>query len=709
VNQGALQVNYGLEAQNGLTMQRYDNGAPGAVTTFTIRGAGGFGSGIDGSGNTGYEILVLQDGEPLRNGQYGDFDTSSLTPAIYSRVEVTKGAGGSSLFGANTIGGTINLVTRDPAKTEGGEVLLSVGGFGTENFNISETNTLFGRLGYLIDANTYGTNGFVPSNYLAFYGPSPISATCCFAYPTQHMSLQSFLGKLSYSFSTQSYLVLSSSLESDYRDQLGLIGNPNFNAQTGAPIIDTTTGKQTFFGFPGDYVWNMQPKYAADFHTALGGGSLIIRSYSQYLQRVVDGYNEPIDLPCCFLTRSTDRLTGTQLLWSKDFREHTLTVAAGGNGDNFYFGQNPTNPNFPFNGLVVPFSQLVPISQGIEIYHQYLARDDYRANAKLDLTLALNYSDYNVLNVHRLDPLFAAVFKPDAVSVAKLSISTGFAPPRLSDLFTPLDLNSRDAANGPSCSFCVAASGNPNLKAETGVGWDVGYQRLFGSYGQVSVDLYRTNLNDHIFNVVYPAPPGLNFYGQFPGPVTFVSQPINIAGSVYDGLEATATIPASQNFNVGLNYNIQSAYPTGVDPNTTALVGNVVNNQQYLGVPLHKYGWTLNYRNSGNATTFFGANYFAQGNAYNVPPFWQYNAGASIPLGTSSLHITWTNIFNTNAGLWSTFNLGVPVIGGAGYTNGCRSDPTLPNYNTGIYCTSGYNAPAHMLMLTYDYRWGSLR
>jgi hypothetical protein len=237
----------------------------------------------------------------------------------------------------------------------------------------------------------------------------------------------------------------------------------------------------------------------------------------------------------------------------------------------------------------------------------------------------------------------------------------------------------------------------------------VGYQRLFGSFGQASVDVYRTNLSNHIFNVVYPAPPGLNFFGEFPGPVTFVSQPINIAGTVYDGLEATATVPASQNFNAGLNYNIQSAYPKGVDPNTTALVGNVVNNQQYLGVPLHKYGWTLNYRNSGNATAFFGANYFAQGNAYNVPPFWEYNAGASVPLGASSLHITWTNIFNTNAGLWSTFNLGVPLVGGAGYTNGCRSDPTLPNFNTSIYCTSGYNAPAHMLTVTYDYRWGSLR
>src|ERR1022692_3036404 len=104
VNQALSQVQTGLEKIAGITIEHFDNGAPGNVATLTIRGAGGFA----GGSNTGYEVLVLQDGQPMRKGQFGDFDVSAITPAIYSRVEVVKGVGGTSLFGANTIGGTVN-------------------------------------------------------------------------------------------------------------------------------------------------------------------------------------------------------------------------------------------------------------------------------------------------------------------------------------------------------------------------------------------------------------------------------------------------------------------------------------------------------------------------------------------------------------------------------------------------------------------------
>lgn len=170
LNQGATQVQNALETYPGITLDR-PNGvtsAPGAVTTFTIRGAGAFGGGNDGSANTGYEILVLQDGEPIRNGQYGDFDASALTPAIYSRVEVIKGVGGSSIFGANTVGGTINLVTRDPARTEGGEFIQTVGGYGTTDWNLSETNTI-GKFGYLLNLHRYGTDGYIPPSFVGLF------------------------------------------------------------------------------------------------------------------------------------------------------------------------------------------------------------------------------------------------------------------------------------------------------------------------------------------------------------------------------------------------------------------------------------------------------------------------------------------------------------------------------------------------------------
>src|SRR5579872_403659 len=686
--QGATQVQYGLENLPGITLERYDNGAPGAVTTFTIRGAGGFGGGSDGTSNTGYEILVLQDGEPLRNGQFGDFDASSLTPAIYSRVEVIKGVGGTSLFGANTIGGTINLVTRDPLKTEGGEIIQAFGGYGTTDWNISETNTV-GKIGYLVDFHRFGSDGFVPSPYVVSYQSfaGPVVAQ-----PTQRINLKTGLVKLRYDFSGVSSLVLGASLESDWRDQLGLIGNPNLNPD-GSPQIDPTNGLPSFFGFPGDFVWNIQPKYSADFHTDLGGGTLILRSYAQQLERVVDGFGEPPAI-CCFATRSLDRLTGDSITWEKALGNNTLTLSAGANGDNFYFGNNP---NFAF----APFSKFIPTATGIQIERTYLVRDEINTG-KVDYTLAGYYSDYDTLKVKRFDPRLAVVYKPDQNSVLKGSIGTGFAPPRLSDLFGPTpDLNARDNFNGPTCSFCVAPSANPSLKSETAVGFDLGYQRIFGERGDAMITLYRYNLTDHIFNGLFPAPAGLFFSDGTP--VVFISKPINLAKSVYQGLEFEGNAPISVNFGVHATYNIQSAYPDGVDPLTQQELGNVVNRQQYLGVPIHKYGWDINYRNNSRATAFFGGNYFAKNNAYNQPPFWVYNAGMTLPLGVDRLHVAWNNIFNTNGGLWPAFQHGVPIIGAPGYNLGCLSS------NPGIFCTTAYNAPPHMLTVSFDHRWGSLR
>lgn len=703
IDLGATQAQTALETLPGVTLERYDGGAPGTVTTLTIRGAGGFGGGFDGSSNTGYEILVLQDGEPMRNGQYGDFDASALTPAIYSRVEVIKGVGGTSLFGANTIGGTVNFVTRDPAKTEGGEAIVTAGGFGTTDYNVLETNT-FGHFGYLIDLHRYGTDGFVPYPYTAVY--QPFFGANVIAHPTQTLNLKSGLAKLRYDLSSASYLVVGASDESDYRDQLGLVANPNLTS-SGTPITDPTTGLPSFYGFPGDFVWNIQPKYWVDFGTSLGGGTLTLRYYKQYLERVVDGLNEA-PATCCFESRSLDRLGGVLASWTKSMGNNALTLAAGGNSDDFYFGGLPG-----FSSAT--FEQLVPSATGKQIERTYLVRDDYTVDPRLDLTFAGYYSDYDTLQVKRFDPRLAVVYKPDTNSVFRASFGTGFAAPRLSDLFSTLNLSRGNPGSScPGSNFnCVADTGNPSVKAETAVGGDIGYQRLFRYDGNISIDLYRTNLTNHIFDGIFPAPPGLFFAGNncmsgmtpVPCPVLFVAQPFNIAHAVYQGVEFEGTAPFNGNFSAHLEYNTQSAYPTGIDPGTAAQLGDVVNNQQFLGVPIQKYGWSINYHTLSQVTSvFFGANYFGHNNAYNVNPFWLYNAGAELPVGADRIHVAWTNIFNTNAGLWSAFDQGIPLIGAPGYTLGCRF-PSAPY----LYCTSAYPAPPHQLTISYDHRWGSLR
>jgi outer membrane receptor protein involved in Fe transport len=711
VNQALPQVQTALEKLPGLTIDHFNNGSPGNVATLSIRGAGGFA----GGSNTGYEVLVLQDGQPLRNGNFGDFDVSALTPAIYSRVEVVKGVGGTSLFGANTIGGTVNLVTRDPLHTEGGEVQLGFSGYGTGDYNLAETDTI-GRFGYLLDFHQYATDGFIPSSFHADYGAGGQGQFGVVTNPTLGFKVRSGLGKVRYDFSNSTYGVLAVSDESDTRDQTGLLGSPSpvcFN--NAISCVQDPAGNPYFFGFPGNYVWNLQPKYSLDIHTAFGGGSLELRAYHQWLRRVVDGENSATPSSgCCFIQTSADRLTGLSGIWTREFGNNTLVLGIGGNGDHYNFGSA-----FRFDKFVpttaIDFSG-PGNGQATEIERTILVRDDDVLSPKFDLTAAGYYSDYDTLKVKRFDPRLAIVNKPNNDTVLRASIGTGFAAPRLSDLNPTLDTNSSDSGTASGCPppppstnpFCAAVQGNPDLKAETATGVDVGWEHLFGN-SSVGVDLYRTNLSNHIFTGAFPAPPGLCFDPSptppacptGSQPILFIQRPINLAGSVYSGVETNASLAVTPNFDFKPYYNVQVAYPTSVDAQTQFILGNVVNNQQYMDIPIHKEGWQIAYHNPARTQATIGADYYARNNSLNVPPFWSYNASYNTPIGDDTLHIGWSNITNTNAGIFERFNGGVPYPAAPGYTGSCFG-------HAGFYCTNGFTLAPHMLTITYDHRWGSL-
>ncbi|MBV8172708.1 MAG: TonB-dependent receptor [Candidatus Eremiobacteraeota bacterium] len=681
VQNSQFQIQNGLAYLPGVTVEHYDNGAPGNVATFTIRGAGGF---VGGS-NTGYEILVQQDGEPMRNGQYGDFDVSALTPAIYQRVEVVKGVGGSSLFGANSIGGTVNLVTRDPLRTEGGEAILGFGGFGTSDWNLTETNTI-GRFGYIIDLHQYYSWGFIPQPYLVDTSGSTTSVGQV-NQPTLQFNLYSGMGKVRYDLSNSTYLVATFNDESDTRNQFGLLANPASN-----PVQFDPAGYPLFFGFPGNYVWNIQPRYSADLHSEIGGGSLEVRWYSMWLERVVDGQNGSTPpSACCFIQRSLDHLTGQIASWERPFGNHTVTLAIGGNGDSFLYGSLSGSTPATFNQI--------PYTSGIQIERTYLARDDWQISNKWSTTIAAFLSNYTPLNTNRFDPRISIINQPDANTVFRASYASAFAPPTLADIYTPLNTAASQSgfspfgcpAGDPDSPFCVASSGNPAIQPETATGWDLGAEHTWGSNGDVSVDIYHTQLHNHIYDDILPAPPGTPPFSDGT-PIAYIQQPINLAGTVYSGIEAAATVPVSNGFYVHGYYNTQSAYPTNLSLSTEIAVGNVLNSQQFLGVPLHKLGWQVGYQRNPKTNITFGADWEAQNNSYNVPPFWVYNATLNAPIGSSWLHVGWWNMFNKNALIFSCFDCGVPYNGAAG-----------------PYQTTAYSTAPHMITITFDHRWGSLK
>jgi outer membrane receptor protein involved in Fe transport len=322
-------------------------------------------------------------------------------------------------------------------------------------------------------------------------------------------------------------------------------------------------------------------------------------------------------------------------------------------------------------------------------------RDQYQLTQHLRLDGTLYYSSYSSLQVKRFDPRIGLVYRPDPTSAVRLSYATGFAPPVLSQLYNPLNLSSNAAGSDPRCpaseEYCVASTGNPNLKAESAVGWNLGFDKTFlGDRGLVSFDVYRTNLSGHIFTANLPAPAGLTFDNGTP--VGFISTPINLAGSVYTGFEAQARVPIYGGLAATGYYTTQAAYPTGVDYNTEFNAGDLVNNQQYDGIPLHQASYGLDYRTRSRFEVFANSVYFGPNNAYDVPAFWVYNTGAVIPLANGNqFNISWNNLGNKNATIWELYDAGVPYPG-----------------ISGPYLTSAHPYQPTMFIVTFSHSFGSL-
>jgi outer membrane cobalamin receptor len=119
----ALDVSGTMQEVPGLYVRPY--GALGDVRTASIRGS------------SAGQVLVLMDGQRVSSTQSGEVDLTTLPTEGIERVEVIRG-GASALYGADAVGGVINVITRTRAASEGfgGTMKLLSGSFGTKEAEI---------------------------------------------------------------------------------------------------------------------------------------------------------------------------------------------------------------------------------------------------------------------------------------------------------------------------------------------------------------------------------------------------------------------------------------------------------------------------------------------------------------------------------------------------------------------------------------------
>jgi len=127
------------------------------VNVFRYGGTGSLAS-IGLRGSTSAQVLVLFDGLPAAGQQTGTLDLDSLPTIGIDRIEVVEG-GGSSLYGAGSVGGIINIITQP---LEGGvDASLRAASFGDSSLRLQTRNFAIERS---VAANNYGFAGGIRDN-----------------------------------------------------------------------------------------------------------------------------------------------------------------------------------------------------------------------------------------------------------------------------------------------------------------------------------------------------------------------------------------------------------------------------------------------------------------------------------------------------------------------------------------------------------------
>jgi len=253
-----------------------------------------------------YETQTLIDGHPLALGQNGAWSSTYFPSYLLGGVETQAGPGNTTPFANIAVGGTVNLLT--PGFTQKPTAELNVG---TDNYfsqysNLIASDTL-GKLAYVVDIGAGGLNGpYYESQHCDLDGSPSASIVEYCGDASGSLLTRGEVLKLRYSFTPQTSLEVGFvGAWGEFSPQGVAWGTddgpskivaclPN-TQQCGNPADSTLVG-QTIHGYtwyPGSFVYNNQDLFDAQFRTAIGNNTLLIRPYLGSIEpEITDGTQE---------------------------------------------------------------------------------------------------------------------------------------------------------------------------------------------------------------------------------------------------------------------------------------------------------------------------------------------------------------------------------------------------------------------------------
>ncbi len=157
-----------IKATNSKTVAEALSSAPGIRVTTGSKNT----PNVSIHGFSQSRILVLIDGVPYYETKYASLDLNQIPTENIAKIEITKGAA-SVLYGANALGGVINIITKKPSEKPYTSVSMEFGENNTQRYSATHGMKV-GIFNYWLNY-TYGrSDGY---NLSGDFQPKPTTIT----------------------------------------------------------------------------------------------------------------------------------------------------------------------------------------------------------------------------------------------------------------------------------------------------------------------------------------------------------------------------------------------------------------------------------------------------------------------------------------------------------------------------------------------------
>ena len=153
------------------------------------------------------QVLILMDGQSINNNQNGQKDLGQLPLSNVKKIEILKGPA-SALYGANALGGVVNIITKDASEKPEVNFKVAYGSYNTSNieFNYSASEEKTGLIFALGKKSSDGHRN-IPDN--------------------SGIDQLSFFSKINYQINNNSNLVFTFNYNDSDKEVPGMLNDSN--------------------------------------------------------------------------------------------------------------------------------------------------------------------------------------------------------------------------------------------------------------------------------------------------------------------------------------------------------------------------------------------------------------------------------------------------------------------------------------------------